>query len=72
MTAAKKRAIIRNVSASIELRQWCIEHAMRWPVMQTQTYSQAGGYLGGGGSTTTYSDADVIGRANKLLDWLTK
>lgn len=53
------------------LRQWCVEQAIRWPQVlqnpspglgqQYQVYS-AGGYV----------DADVIGRAEKLLAWVSR
>lgn len=47
----------------MELRRWCIEHAIRWPTEHygNAVYSQGGGIRG---------DADVIGRAEKLLKWV--
>ena len=57
---------------SIELRRWCIEHAMRWPVSPARS-SQAGAYgVAGHPSEMTLLDQDVISRAEKLLAWVTK
>lgn len=48
-----------------ELRKWCIEEAMRWP---THTASYSSGMGISGPSVTT--DADVIGRAQKIESWI--
>lgn len=50
----------------VELNRWCIEMAMRWPVVSTGSY---------GGAASSYvpmvtADADVIGRANKIMAWV--
>lgn len=47
----------------VELRRWCIEQATRWPVTH------------GGGMMSTYvheQEVDLIGRAERLLAWVTK
>jgi len=68
----KKAAIA--TPKQIELHRWCIEMAMRWPVIRIEPrygngLGQAGGYLPNtpGGEF----DADVIGRAQKILNWIT-
>lgn len=53
---------------TIDLNRWCIEMAMRWPVVST--YGGAGVYSGGGGLPRQECDADVIGRANKIMAWI--
>lgn len=47
-----------------ELRRWCVESAIRWPIegSYAAVYSQGGG---------TRSEADVIGRAKKIYEWVT-
>lgn len=47
---------------SIELRRWCIEMAVKWPVLSHGGYGQ----MAGGRA----EDQDVIGRATKILDWV--
>lgn len=49
----------------IELNRWCIEQAMRWPVVST-------GGMGGGYTSLPRmdADADIIGRANKIMAWV--
>jgi hypothetical protein len=60
MAAKKKtRAVIDH-----ELRKWCIDEAMRWPVI---TESYGGGMSMGMGRS---SDADVIGRAQQIENWI--
>ncbi len=48
----------------IDLRRWCIEQAIRWPVE-----SGSIGYASSGISKPAV-EADVIGRATKLLNWV--
>lgn len=63
----KAKVVIKKpagVTDSIELRRWCIENAIRWPV--EGLYNQAGAY-----GVLPRSDVDVIGRAKRLLDWVT-
>ncbi|WP_315731723.1 MULTISPECIES: hypothetical protein [unclassified Bradyrhizobium] len=53
----------------VELNRWCIEMAMRWPVVTT--YGPTNGvYSAGGGLPHHQADADVIGRANKIMAWI--
>lgn len=50
--------------AQIELRRWCIEQAIRWPVSMGSYPSNM---------TSAFHpqvEADVIGRAKQLLDWV--
>lgn len=54
------------VSDEIELRRWCIEIAARWPVHNDSGYSNMGG-----SKPPVHQDEDVIGRANKVLAWVT-
>lgn len=63
---------------SRDLRKWCIEQAIKWPVNYyngnamglAAGYAQTVAYTGGSGSG--YIDQDVIGRAEKLLAWVSK
>ena len=51
------------ISDQIELRKWCIEQALRWPVF----------YEGGGvgyPQPSAHEDADVIGRAEEIFKWV--
>lgn len=67
-----KKAVLLSPK-DIELNRWCIEMAMRWPVVRVeQSYGTA---LDG---TQIYLqnipardvDADVIGRAGKIAAWV--
>jgi hypothetical protein len=54
----------------VELNCWCIEMAMRWPVI-----SSIGGYANAVGGQyqprmPESHDADVISRANKIMAWV--
>ncbi|UVO33981.1 hypothetical protein KUL72_20940 [Bradyrhizobium arachidis] len=51
-----------------ELNRWCVEMAMKWPVVTT--YGGNGVYSAGGGLPSQQSDADVIGRAAKIREWV--
>lgn len=56
---------------SPELKRWAIEQAMRWPQVHCATNYTAGGtghtmWIGG----SQYADADIVGRAQKLLEFL--
>jgi hypothetical protein len=52
-----------------DLRRWCIEQALRWPVYEDRNYSGAAGGMQWHGNTSR-SEADIIGRAEKLLKWV--
>lgn len=58
----------------IELNRWCIELAMRWPVvhMPPMYGNQAVGMqqVYGQALPARDVDADVIGRANKIMAWV--
>ncbi len=63
MKATTKRQSKVRQDSETELRRWCVEMAIRWPVH--------GGNSGfAGGSYIPTVDADVLGRAKKLLDWV--
>jgi hypothetical protein len=49
-----------------ELRRWCIEQAIRWPTEGSYASAVSGGGYGG-----ARSEADVIGRAERLRKWVT-
>ncbi len=53
----------RKVTPEAELRRWCIEQAIRWPM-----YGPYGAVSGGGFGGKV--EADVIGRAERLLKWV--
>lgn len=53
----------------IELNRWCIEMAMRWPVVSVYGHgNQLGGYQQN--LPRADMDADVIGRAGKIMAWV--
>lgn len=66
---AKKPNVKAAKRVAPELRRWCIEMAMRWPVLQTTAYGNQGGY-GATGTLITHTDADVIARAEKIRAWV--
>lgn len=65
-----RRVTKRKIFDRTELRRWCIEKAMQWP-KETVDYGYGGGAYGMS-SVRREEDADVIGRAKKILDWLTE
>ena len=64
MTRTSKRKIFDRT----ELRRWCIERAIQWPVIYTPSNSM----MGGGQMTPKNEDADIIGRADRILQWVIK
>lgn len=48
----------------IELRRWCIEQAIRWPI--------SGGYqsITVVGGLVPQQDADILGRAERIIKWV--
>lgn len=58
----------------VELRRWCIEMATKWPQTTVHRSSPGGPYGGMGGnySTSEVVEADVIGRADRLLAWVNR
>ena len=73
----RKKVVTRSVP--IDLRKWCVEKAMGWPTIRTDEqigYPSGivcvGDFGGGSGTRTTYRDADVLDRAEKLLAWMLK
>lgn len=72
---AKKRktkpAVRVLAGDGIDLNRWCIERAMQWPTYE----DRVGGYgaaMGGGAGHVTRVEADVLGRAAKIREWVTK
>lgn len=67
-----KRAKMRKPKTvktdGLDLRRWCVEMAMRWPV---EGYSNLAGVLAQQQIGDYRQDADIIGRAKKLYDWMT-
>ena len=53
-----------------ELNRWCIEMALRWPTITSYGGNANGVYSAGGGLPSQQVDADVIGRANKIMAWV--
>lgn len=51
---------------TLELRRWCIEQASRWP---TEREGGMGGVYSGGGGYRMI-EADLLGRAEKILKWV--
>ena len=59
----------RTVKASpsdIDLNRWAIEMAMRWPIHTSGGYSANAA----GAFARSETDADVIGRADKIIAWV--
>lgn len=54
----------------VELNRWCIEMALRWPVVSVGGYGAAAGQLGYQNLPRSDQDADVIGRAAKIMAWV--
>ncbi len=53
----------------LDLNRWCIEMAMRWPLISIGGYGNAAGqYLQN--LPRQDSDADIIGRATKIMAWV--
>ena len=55
-----------------DLNRWCIEMAMRWPIVTVGGYGNAAAQLGGyvANMPRHEADADVLGRANKIMAWV--
>lgn len=67
-----KKAVLLSTK-DIELNCWCIEMAMRWPVVRVeQSYGNAfGGAVAYHPNLPARDvDADVIGRAGKIAAWV--
>lgn len=65
MKATTKRQAKVSQDNETELRRWCVEMAIRWPVQ-----GGSGGFASGSYIPTVAVDADVLGRAKKLLEWI--
>ncbi len=61
-----KRKPINKISNELELRKWCIDQAVRWG-WHYGTSASLGGYTNSGPQ-----EPDVIGRANRIYDWVIK
>ena len=51
-----------------DLNRWCIEMAMRWPIVSE--YGGNHGVYSAGGGMRVDRDADIIGRASKIMAWV--
>lgn len=58
------------IPSDVDLRRWCIEQAIRWPVdpYPPQHY----GVASGGGGFAPRPSVDIIARAEQVLLWVTK
>lgn len=69
MTKAKSASV-----KEVELNRWCVEMAMRWPIVHAPaTYGNANAgmqQMYQQGQPARDVDADVIGRANKIAEWV--
>lgn len=63
MKTTTKRQVKVTQDNETELRRWCVEMAVRWPVQGGNGGFASGAYI-------PTMDADVLGRAKKLLDWV--
>lgn len=64
----KKAKNVKAPSASeTDLRRWCIEQAIRWPVEHYPGYAAAQGL---GPMPSSYREADIIGRAQRIRAWV--
>lgn len=68
MPKAKPRTTARAKPTYWELKRWCIEQASRWPT--TVEGGAAGVYSAGG--NYRHVEADLLGRAQRILDWVSK
>lgn len=72
---AKKASRAKQTNAiytsdPLQLNQWCIEMAVKWPVKSIGSYGQAMAQGGLGYQPPRHEDEDVIGRANKIMAWV--
>lgn len=66
---ARKPKVTTKVN--VEFNQWCIEMAMRWPVVSVYGHGNQLGAAAYQQNLQRYdTDADVIGRANKIKSWV--
>jgi hypothetical protein len=63
-----KKPIARVQPSSLELRQWCIEQALRWP-WNPGSYGSMGQYPA---PDRPSSEPDILSRAERILAWATK
>ena len=54
-------------SDPLALNQWCIEMASRWPVWSDHGYA---GAIGAMPRPPQQIEADIIGRANRIMAWV--
>lgn len=52
----------------VELRRWCVEQAMRWPVYGPG-YAQGAG-IGQAVYSQNLNEANIMDRANRLWTWV--
>lgn len=70
-----KKPVKKNRQDNVDLRRWCVEQAMRWPVYEDKSYGAQGGlgaaaiYTQNGGQIVR-TPADVVERAERLRAWV--
>lgn len=72
MTKLTKKSQSRSLDpqTTLDLRRWCIEEAIRWPMIQSPyggTFSQAAIY-----NNLGPSEANILDRAKRIFDWVTQ
>ena len=55
---------------SIELRRWCIEQALCWPHEAAVAAPAGQTPWSMGGPSTLRGNADIIGKATAILEWV--
>lgn len=69
----KAKQVKKPTGAEIELRRWCIEQATRWPILPYYpSTANAAAYQTYQVPVATNLEADVIGRAKRIYDWVTR
>lgn len=72
------KPILKTSGASVDLRRWCVECAIRWPIYAQHAHGalyggQQAGHIGQMyQQPPSMADHDVIARADKILQWVTK
>lgn len=59
-----------SASEERELRRWAVEQAVKWPQVLISSAGSGSGAVWTSGPGTSYVDADVIGRAEKLVTYV--
>ena len=68
-----KKQVKAPSGLEIELRRWCVEMAIRWPCFEDNVYGNGQGFQQYDQLSINQkvrTDADIIGRAERLLKWV--